>query len=109
MADMTPDQRRQAVAAKLAEDPTLSQRTIAKAIGVSQKTVGRDIAALGLASDSPVTQVVALDDSPQVSRGDSLVARLRGEMAEQGLIPTSVEEEGTVTLLGAGDLEGSVG
>jgi hypothetical protein len=97
MADMTPDQRRQAVVAKLAEDPTLSQRTIAKALGVSQKTVGRDIAALGLASDSPVTQVVALDDSPQVSRGDSLVARLRGEMAEQGLIPTSVEEEHLVT------------
>lgn len=31
--------------------------------------------------------------SPQVTRGDTLVARLRGEMAEQGLIPTSVEEE----------------
>ena len=28
-----------------------------------------------------------------MSRGDSLVARLRGEMAEQGLIPTSAEEE----------------
>jgi hypothetical protein len=32
-----------------------------------------------------------------MTRGDSLVARLRGEMAEQGLIPTSVEEEHLAT------------
>ncbi len=36
---------------------------------------------------------VGITAPPQVSRGDALVARLRGEMAEQGLIPTSVEEE----------------
>jgi predicted transcriptional regulator len=91
MTDMTPDQRRLAVAAKLAEDPTLSQRAIAKALGCSQASVARAL------RESPVNQTDALGLSSQVTRGDSLVARLRGEMAEQGLIPTSVEEEHLAT------------
>ena len=93
---MTPDQRRQAVEAMLADDPTLSQRDIAKAFGVSQASVARDMAKL---RESLVTQLesVGLSAAPQVSRGDALVARLRGEMAEQGLIPTSVEEEHLLT------------
>lgn len=86
---MTPEQRRQAVERMLAEDSTTSQRTIAAALGCSQATVRRTIAALR--GDSLVTQVTRLDS--QVSRGDALAARLRGEMAEQGLIPTSGEEE----------------
>lgn len=93
---MTPDQRRQAVQAMLDEDPTLSQRVIAKALGVSQASVARDVAAL---RESVVTQLesIGVTVTPQVSRGEALVARLRGEMAEQGLIPTSVEEEHLVT------------
>jgi predicted DNA-binding transcriptional regulator YafY len=92
---MTPDQRRQ-VPDLLAEDPTLSQREIAKSIGVSQKTVSRDIAevraARRAAYDSP-SPVESQPFSPQISRGSALVARLRAEMAEQGLIPISTEEE----------------
>jgi DNA-binding Lrp family transcriptional regulator len=93
---MTPEQRRQAVGDMLAEDPTLSQRDIAKALGVSQSSVRRDVKAL---SQAMVTQLesVGLISMAQVSRGETLVARLRGEMAEQGLIPTSVEEEHLLT------------
>jgi hypothetical protein len=97
MPDMTPEQRRQAVAAILAEKPSMSQRAIAKVLGCSQASIRRDMAAVGVFRGSPVTrarpQPVSLQANGGMSRGDSLVARLRGEMAEQGLIPTSVEEE----------------
>ncbi len=88
---MTPEQRRQAVERLLADDPDASQRAIAKALGVSQATVRRDIAALR--PDSVVTHLDAQSVSAQVSRGAALMTRLRAEMAEQGLIPTSGEEE----------------
>jgi hypothetical protein len=100
------DQRRQAVKAALDVDPTLSQWAIAKHLGVSQRTVGRDMAALGFVSRNqfvpnrakvPGPQVVALQVNGGMTRGDSLVARLRAEMAEQGLVPTSVEEEHLAT------------
>jgi hypothetical protein len=103
---MDPEQRRQAVKAALADDPSLSQWAIAKRLGCSQKTISRDMAALGLvsanefttrAADKPAPQVVPLQVNGGTTRGDSLVARLRGEMAEQGLIPTSVEEEHLAT------------
>jgi hypothetical protein len=98
---VTPDQRRQAVERMLEEDSTLSQHAIAKVRGCSQKTISRDMAALGRVSANefvtrPATKVGPRPVSPQdnggMTRGDSLVARLRGEMAEQGLVPTSVEE-----------------
>lgn len=104
--DMTPEERRQEVARLLADDPTLSQWAIAKLIGVSQKTISRDMAALGLVSanqfvtNRPTTarpQPVSVQVNGGMSRGDSLVARLRDEMAEQNLIPTSVEEEHLAT------------
>ncbi len=103
---MDPDQRRQEVARLLAEDPTLSQWAIAKLLGCSQRTVSRDMAALGLVSANQfvtnrpkptVPQPGRLQVNGGMSRGDSLVARLRGEMAEQNLIPTSVEEEHLAT------------
>jgi hypothetical protein len=103
---MTPDQRRQAVAVALDEDPTLSQWALAKRIGCSQKTISRDMAALGRVSVNKFAPKVATRPRPRpvslqvnggMTRGDSLVARLRGEMAEQGLIPTSVEEEHLAT------------
>jgi hypothetical protein len=92
--DVTPDQRREAVRRALEDNPDASQRAIAEAVGCSQATVLRDIAKLRRDSDviHPARQRVS-DTSLQVTRGDALVARLRGEMAEQGLIPTSVEEE----------------
>lgn len=88
---MTPDQRREAVEAILAEDATASQRTIASRLGCSQATIRRDMAALR--GDSVVAQPDPQPLSVQVSRGDSIVVRLRAEMTEQGLIPTSGEEE----------------
>ena len=99
---MDAEQRRQAVERMLAEDPTTSQRSIAKALGVSQASIRRDMAALGIAAVNTfgtrsVTQSGPQPVSSQVTRGDSLVARLRGEMALDGLIPTSVEEEHLAT------------
>lgn len=99
---MTPDERRQAVAKCLDDNPAMSQWAIAKQLGVSQKTISRDTAALGRVSVNQfVTKAGPQSVSPQVNsgmtRGDSLVARLRGEMAEQNLIPTSVEEEHLAT------------
>lgn len=98
---MTPEERRQEVANLLDADPNLSQRDIAKLLGVSQTSVRRDMAALGVSRGSPVTRIGPQALPPQVNghatRGDSLVARLRAEMAEQGLIPTSVEEEHLLT------------
>jgi hypothetical protein len=103
---MSPDQRRRAVEAMLDDDPSMSQWAIAKVLGCSQKTISRDMAALGRVSahefvTKPATRPGPHPVSPLVNagmtRGDSLVARLRGEMAEQGLIPTSVEEEHLAT------------
>lgn len=127
---MTPDERKREVARLLADDPTLSQWAIAKRLGVSQRTVSRDMAALGLVSANQFVANRPKPAGPQgvpsqvnggvtrshsvshktlgpheiaaimgnhVSRGDALVARLRGEMAEQNLIPTSVEEEHLAT------------
>lgn len=97
---MTQDERRRPVAAALEADPDASQREIARAIGCSQATVMRDIA--WLRGESAMIHLVGEDDSPpqqvspqepEPSRGDELVKRLRDEMKEQGLIPTSVEEE----------------
>jgi DNA-binding Lrp family transcriptional regulator len=92
---MTPEQdRREAIRQLLDDDPTASQRAIAEAVGCSQATVARDIAKLR--GDSVIhvdSQGVSEPVSPQVSRGDALVERLRGEMAGEGLIPTSGEEE----------------
>lgn len=91
---MTPDERRARIAAILRDYPEASQRTIADAVGCSQATVARDIAKLS--GDSAVIHIDSQQVSPsppQVSRGEVLVERLRAEMTEQGLIPTSGEEE----------------
>ena len=93
---MSPDERRRRIAALLADDPDASQRAIAKAVGCSQATVLRDIAKLRGGDPSVINllnQAEPVDLSPRVSRGDALVERLRAEMKEQGLIPTSGEEE----------------
>jgi DNA-binding Lrp family transcriptional regulator len=105
---MTPDERRAKIAAILRDCPEASQRMIADAVGCSQATVARDCAKLSGDSvihigDSPgaesadappqVRQVPQLPEVPEVSRGAALVERLRAEMSEQGLIPTSGEEE----------------
>jgi hypothetical protein len=76
MADMTPEQRRQAVERMLDEDPTMSQWAIAKALGVSQKTVSRDMAALGRVSANQfVTKPGPQRLSPQVNGGMTRVTR----------------------------------
>jgi DeoR/GlpR family transcriptional regulator of sugar metabolism len=68
------DQRRQEVARLLADNPAMTQRAIAKALGVSQASVARDVAAL---RESRVNQSESLGITapPQASRGEALVAR----------------------------------
>jgi hypothetical protein len=92
---MTPEQRKQAIERMVADDPTLSQRDIAKALGTSQKTVSRDVVAMRRTDDSatqsvpqPVSSLVRAGISP----GEQLVAAIRAEMAENGLEPDSREE-----------------
>jgi hypothetical protein len=106
MQHMDVEQRRQAVKAMLDADSSLSQWAIAKRLGCSQRTISRDMAALGLVSENEFVarrtvkagrQPVSAQVNGGMSRGGSLVARLRGEIAEQGLIPTSVEEEHLAT------------
>ncbi len=92
---MSVDQRRRAVAELLDADPSLSQRAIAERLGVSQKTISRDLAAVGqfvtnLSGRAPAPV------SPQVngvSRGDSLVKSIVAEMRKNGLEPDSREEQ----------------
>jgi predicted DNA-binding transcriptional regulator YafY len=89
---MNADQRREAIRRLLEDTPDASQRAIAEAVGCSQPTVLRDIAKLR--RDGLVIRLDTQDvSSSQVSRGESLVERLRDEMAEQGLVPTSNEVE----------------
>ena len=89
---MDADQRRQEVARRLDEDPSVSQWAIAKQLGVSQKTISRDMAALGRVSVNEFATRAANKAGLQpesrllsgcMTRGDSLVARLRGEMADR--------------------------
>ncbi len=99
---MNQDERRRLVAQALEADPDASQREIARALGCSQATIMRDCA--WLKGESAAIHIVGEDDSPpkvaaeppeppEPSRGDALVARIRAEMAETGLIATSSEEE----------------
>ncbi len=78
---MTPEQRKRAVERVLAEDPTLSQREIARMIGTSQKSVSRTVVALRLTADSS-TQAAVQPVSALVSPGEQLVAAIRAEMAD---------------------------
>jgi DNA-binding Lrp family transcriptional regulator len=101
---MDPDVRRAKIAALLRDNPEASQRAIAKAVGCSQATVLRDIAKL-TGGDSGVIHMIhpgaeedPTSEEPKVERplsgrGDELVAAMRAEMKEQGLIPTSTEEQ----------------
>ena len=78
------EQRRQAIALLLAADPTLSQRDLAKAVGASQKTISRDLAAMSQAGDS------ASEDVPQpVSRQPSDAGRLFREAMDAELARVS--------------------
>jgi hypothetical protein len=79
---VTTDERRQAVAAILADNPEATQRQIAAMLNVGQRTVGRDIAVLR--RDSVMAQAAAQGVSAQVNSGDSvaIVAALNAELAE---------------------------
>ena len=101
---MDAEQRREAIRRMVEDDPTLGQREIAKRLGVSQKTISRDMIRMGLTQAAPAKPVsqaippqVSAPTQPPVSvvagRGAELVTRIRQEMGEQGLIPTSIEEE----------------
>lgn len=79
---MNTDERRQAVAEILADNPQATQRQIASALGCSQASIRRDMA--WLRRDSVVTQAAAQGVSAQVNSGDSqrIVAALNAELAE---------------------------
>jgi biotin operon repressor len=101
---MTREQRRQAMERMLAEDPSVSQQSIAAALGVSQNTISKDLRALeereglNLRSSSgrgrPRGSVTKLHVgiAGVVTAGDQLVAKLRDELDAKGLEPDSREE-----------------
>lgn len=78
---MTSEERRQAVAEILAEEPQATQRRIASRLRVSQATIRRDVA--WLRRDSVVTRAAEQGVSAQVNSGDSqrIVAALNSELA----------------------------
>src|SRR6188472_1229315 len=71
------EQRRQAVAALLAQNPTLGQREIARKVGSSQKTISRDVTALRLAA----THAAAQARSAQPTEGQRYRQRMDDELA----------------------------
>jgi hypothetical protein len=71
------ERRRHAIAALLAEDPEMSQRTIAKLVGTSQRTVSRDVEALRHESDS------ASRAAAQAASGRSAGQRYRQRMDDE--------------------------
>jgi biotin operon repressor len=102
---VTREQRRQAIERMLAEEGSVTQQSIAASLGVSQKTVSRDLEELkqrgglvttnssgrGRPRGSTVNPQVSGGD--EVSPGEALVARVRAEMAENGLEPDGKEIE----------------
>lgn len=72
---MTPDERKQAVKAMLDDDPSLSQWAIARRLGVSQRTVSRDMAAIGRVS---ANRFVA--NRPKAARPQTVSSQVSGGM-----------------------------
>ena len=64
--EMSRDERRAAIDRILGKDPATSQREIARVLGCSQKTIGRDIAAM-----TQTTHAGSQGVPPQVRRADS--------------------------------------
>lgn len=99
---VTRDQRRQAIERMLAEDGSVTQQRIAAVLGVSQKTVSRDLEELeqrgGLVTTNssgrgrPRGSVTKLHVNGGSSPGEDLVAKIRAEMAAKQLEPDAREE-----------------
>lgn len=114
MVGMTPEQRRQAIERMLAEDGSVTQQRIAAVLGVSQKTVSRDLEELKQRGGLFTTNSSGRDRPrgstvrPQVTGGDevrpgeALVARVRAEMAENGLEARRQGDRAAGAGLGAG-------
>ena len=102
MGNMAADQRREAIKRVLAEDPAVSQQALAVALGVSQKTVSRDLEQLKRGPDLVMTNssrrgrprgtVVKLHVNGGSSPGEDLVAKIRAEMDAKDLEPDAREE-----------------
>ena len=96
------EQRRAKIKAMLAEDPSVSQATIAAACGCSQNTISKDLRALekrdGLnlrpvsGRGRPRSTVTKLHVNGTSSPGEDLVAKIRAEMAIKDLEPDAREE-----------------
>jgi DNA-binding Lrp family transcriptional regulator len=102
MGNMAADQRRDAIQRMLAVDGSVTQQSLAAALGVSQSQVQRDVAELrrrGVLSAGnfsgpgrPRGSVTKLPINSGPSPGEELVARLRAEMAVKNLEPDAREE-----------------
>jgi hypothetical protein len=102
MGNMAADQRRDAIQRMLAEDGSVTQQSLAAALGVSQSQVQRDVAELrkrGVLSagnragrGQPRGSVTKLRINGGPSPGEELVARLRAEMTVKNLEPDAREE-----------------
>jgi biotin operon repressor len=99
---MNADQRKDAIQRILAEDPSVSQQSIAAELGVSQNTISKDLRALeqrdGLnlrpvsGRGRPRGSVTKLHVNGSPSPGEELVAKIRAEMAVKDLEPDAREE-----------------
>lgn len=90
---MTPDERKQAVKAMLDDDPSLSQWAIARRLGVSQRTVSRDMAAIGRVS---ANRFVA--NRPKAARPQTVSSQVSGGMTRAAPV-TSITPEGIAALM----------
>jgi hypothetical protein len=102
---VTPEQRRQAIERRLAEDPAVTQQQLAAELGTSQSQVQRDVTLLRkrgvLPAGNPsgrgrpagsVTKLPVSGATIDSGAGEQLVARLRAELDAKGLEPDAREE-----------------
>jgi biotin operon repressor len=102
MGNMAADQRRDVIRRMLAEDPSVSQQSIAAELGVSQNTISKDLRVLeerdGLnlrpvsGRGRPRSTVTKLHANAGSSPGEDLVAKIRADMTLKNLEPDAREE-----------------
>lgn len=94
MDEMTADQRREAIAQRLAENPSVSQLDLAAEFGCSRTQIQRDLRKLGVQGGAPLSVVPKVQARAGVSgsAGQALVAKIRAELDGKGLEPDAREE-----------------
>jgi len=96
MSTTTADQRRETIGRMLAENPSATQRQLAAELGASQKTISRDVDELRRRGVLVATNLSGRGrprgSTVKHSAGAELVARVRDDMADNGLEPDGKEE-----------------